>query len=83
MSHIAAVFEAEDALEKIETFMSLNGPRFYGLNPNTDTLTLKKSAQALPSMDDIPLENDRVKVFQTAAPIYWYVAQGIRKTSKD
>jgi dihydroorotase len=82
ISHIAAFFEAEAALENLEAFMSLNGARFYGLNPNTDTITLKKSAQALPSIDDVLPDNDRVKVFQTDAPRYWYVARGVRKTSK-
>jgi dihydroorotase len=83
LPYIVHLFEAEESLDNLEAFMSLNGARFYGLNPNTDTVTLKKSVQALPSIDDIPLDNDRVKVFQTDAPRYWYVAQGIRKTSDE
>jgi dihydroorotase len=34
------VFEEEDALDRFEGFASLNGPQFYGLAPNEDTVTL-------------------------------------------
>ena len=30
-------------LDRLEAFASLNGPRFYGLPVNTDTVTLTKS----------------------------------------
>jgi dihydroorotase len=36
------VFEEEGALARFETFASLNGPRFYGLPPNEDRITLEK-----------------------------------------
>ena len=37
-------FEEEGALEHFEAFASLNGPRFYGLLANTETITLRKSS---------------------------------------
>lgn len=37
------VFEEEGALDKFETFASINGPRFYGLPPNEERITLRKS----------------------------------------
>ena len=37
-------FEEEGALEHFEAFASLNGPRFYGLPANTETITLRKSS---------------------------------------
>lgn len=36
------VFEEEDALDRFETFASLNGPAFYGLPPNDETIVLDK-----------------------------------------
>ena len=45
----AEVFEAEDALEKLEGFASFNGPDFYNLPRNTDTVTLEKSAWPVPA----------------------------------
>lgn len=43
MSILAHVFEEEDALDRLHLFTSLNGPDFYGLPRNTDTMTMKKS----------------------------------------
>jgi len=40
----AQVFAEENALDKLESFASLNGPKHYGLAPNQETITLEKSA---------------------------------------
>ena len=44
-----AVFEAEDAIEHFEGFASLNGPAFYGLPVNEETVTLEKGDCAVPA----------------------------------
>lgn len=44
----AVAFEEMQALDKLEAFASLNGPRFYGLSPNTDTITLERREWRLP-----------------------------------
>ena len=44
----ATVFEQEDALERLEGFASLHGPRFYGLPVNEDRVTLRRCAQRVP-----------------------------------
>ncbi len=36
----AQVFAEENALDRLEAFASLNGPRFYGLAPNEERVTL-------------------------------------------
>ena len=36
------------ALDKLEAFASLNGPRFYGLAPNADKITLERKPWQLP-----------------------------------
>ena len=38
----AKVFEEEGALDKLEAFASLNGPKHYRLPPNEETITLEK-----------------------------------------
>jgi dihydroorotase len=43
-----AVFEEEDALGRFEAFASLNGPRFYGLPVNEETITLKRDEVHVP-----------------------------------
>ncbi len=48
MESYAAVFEAEGALDKLEAFASLNGPRFYGLPINEGWITLERTAVEVP-----------------------------------
>jgi len=36
------IFDELGALEKLENFISVNGPRFYGLEPSSETITLVK-----------------------------------------
>ncbi|MBR9923555.1 MAG: dihydroorotase [Gammaproteobacteria bacterium] len=45
----AAAFEEMDALDKLEAFASLNGPRFYGLPVNADSVTLERRSWNLPT----------------------------------
>ena len=44
----AEVFEAAGALERLEAFASLNGPAFYGLPHNSDTITLRRESWMVP-----------------------------------
>ena len=42
-------FEEEGALDKLEAFASVFGPRFYCLPLNDGTVTLKRAPHSLPS----------------------------------
>ena len=44
----ATVFDEENALDKLEAFASINGPRFYGLPVNDDTVTLDRIEVQVP-----------------------------------
>lgn len=44
----AQAFDAADALDKLEQFSSLNGPLFYGLEVNSDKITLKREKWTVP-----------------------------------
>lgn len=44
----AAAFEGAEALDKLESFASFNGPDFYRLPRNTGTITLQKRAWTVP-----------------------------------
>lgn len=48
MESYAAVFDAEGALDQLEAFASLSGPRFYGLPVNMDTVTLERREVQVP-----------------------------------
>jgi len=43
------VFEEEGALDQLEAFASINGPRFYSLPLNTGTLTLNRAPVTAPA----------------------------------
>jgi dihydroorotase len=45
----AGVFEEESALDRLEAFASLNGPAFYRLPPNEETITLQRRSVTVPS----------------------------------
>ena len=38
----AQVFDEMNALDKLEGFLSLNGPKFFGIEPSSETVTLVK-----------------------------------------
>ena len=67
MSILAHVFEDETALDRLEGFTSLNGPAFYGLPPNEDRITLRKTPPSYPSRIDTA--DCPVTVFDPVVPL--------------
>jgi dihydroorotase len=65
----AMAFEEQNALDKLETFASFNGPDFYGLPRNTDTITLKNEPWTIP--DDYPLGDDTLVPLMAGETINW------------
>ena len=49
----AGVFEAEDALDRLEAFASVNGPRFYGLPLNEGSITLERAPAEVPERIEV------------------------------
>ncbi|MGS1117246.1 dihydroorotase [Castellaniella sp. UC4442_H9] len=48
MALYATAFDMQGRLDRLEAFASLNGPRFYGLAPNSGTITLERCETAIP-----------------------------------
>ncbi|WP_113912774.1 dihydroorotase [Roseovarius dicentrarchi] len=71
MPILAHVFEQEGALHTLEAFASLNGPAFYGLEPNSGTLTLAKGAPDLPA--HIDTKDGPVTLFDPGFTPEWHV----------
>lgn len=67
----AEVFEQENALDKLEAFASFNGPDFYGLPRNQDTITLIKNTWQVP--DTLTFGNDKVVPVRASESIAWQV----------
>jgi dihydroorotase len=75
LSCLAAVFEQEGKLEQLEAFVSLNGSAFYGVSPNLQTITLRRSEKPLSLLAKIRVGGDTITVFgPEEVPLYWYVA---------
>jgi dihydroorotase len=72
LSILAEVFEQEGALDRLESFAALNGPAFYGLAPNDETVTLIKGAP-VSYPDKIETGEGPVTVFDPMMPLHWRV----------
>jgi len=67
----AEAFEAAGALDKLEAFASFNGPDFYGLPRNTDTITLINESWDVPAT--YPLGEENVVPIRAGEQISWAV----------
>lgn len=67
----AEAFESVNALDKLEAFASFNGPDFYNLPRNTDTITLVKKPWDIPAT--YPLGDTKVVPIRAAEAIDWQV----------
>jgi dihydroorotase len=73
LSTYAKVFEEEGALDKLEAFASLNGPKHYRLPANTDTITLEKSPWTAPEEIKVAGPDQRALVYRGGESIEWRV----------
>ncbi|MBU3259943.1 dihydroorotase [Roseovarius sp. PS-C2] len=73
MSILAHVFEEENALDRLEGFAALNGPAFYGLPANEDTITLTKTDRPVAYPEQIVTGDGPVTLFDPGFPLYWQV----------
>lgn len=73
MSCLAHVFETAQALDRLEAFASLNGPAWYGLPVNEETITLVKQAEPLAYPSKIETGAGPVTVFDPMFPLHWAV----------
>jgi dihydroorotase len=65
----AEVFDAAGALDKLEAFASFNGPAFYGLAPNTGTVTLKREPWVL--AEALPFGDATIKPLRAGETLNW------------
>jgi len=70
----AKVFEEEGALEKLEAFASLNGPKHYRLPPNEDKITLEKYPWTAPVEVKVAGPDQLALVYRGGETIEWKVA---------
>ena len=66
------VFDQEGALDHFEAFASLNGPAFYGLAPNEETVTLEQAPIAVP--DEVDGGEEKIVPFHAGETLSWRLA---------
>ena len=71
MESYALTFEEEGALDKLEKFASVNGPKFYGLPLNEEKITLTKKEQTVP--DRLTLSETDIIPFHAGETLGWSV----------
>jgi dihydroorotase len=67
------VFDEEGALDRLEGFASLNGAKFYGLQPNSGTIEILRRPAAVPAA--VPVEGDEVVVFRGDESLPWSLGE--------
>ncbi len=76
----AEAFQNADALEKLEDFASVNGPRFYGVPESEETITLVRNEWLVIQDYEIPVapgadpRSGRIVPFRLGEPIAWKLA---------
>jgi dihydroorotase len=73
LSCLAHVFEEENALDRLETFVSLNGAAFYRMPSNDDSIVLAKGDEPVRFPERIDTGAGPVTVFDPGFPLYWRV----------
>jgi dihydroorotase len=69
MELYAEAFDQAGALDKLESFASLNGPAFYGLPANSGTITLARERWSLPA--ELPFGDASIVPLNAGEPIGW------------
>ncbi len=72
MELYAEAFDRAGALDKLEAFASFNGPAFYGLERNSGTITLERSAWTLPAT--LPMADGVVVPLGAGEQVEWKMA---------
>ncbi len=67
----AEVFDAHNALSTLEAFASLNGPRFYQLPVNQNTVTLRKRTWQVP--DHYTFGDTTLVPFRAGGDMHWHL----------
>ena len=73
MSCLAEVFDAAGRIAKLGDFASRNGPQFYGLKPNEQTVTLTKG-DPVTYPAQIETADGPVTVFDPGFDLHWHVS---------
>ena len=69
------MFEEANALDRLEAFAALNGPRHYRLPPNEGTITLERTPWTVPEHIGVAGPEERVTTYRGGETIPWRVVE--------
>jgi dihydroorotase len=70
---LAHVFEAEEALDRMEGFASLHGPAWYGRAANEERIALERRDDPQPVAPKLETGAGPVTIFDPGFPLHWRV----------
>lgn len=70
----AEAFDLAGKLDQLEAFASLNGPRFYGLPVNEDTITLVRDSWTVPNAVAVDGPAAQITPFHAGKALRWRLA---------
>ena len=73
---LAQVFENHKMLNRLEHFISINGPLHYKLPVNKDKITLKKLERPIHFKDYLKVKNENIKIFKPNFDVFWDITSG-------
>lgn len=74
MELYATAFDSVGRLDRLEAFASLNGPAFYGLPVNQDTITLTRTTFQVPAL--VPQAHTELVPLAAGEQLPWSLSQG-------
>ena len=77
---LAHVFEEEDALDRLEGFVSVAGAAFYGMESNEDRVTLVRQAEPVVYPGQVTTGAGPVTVFDPGFPVHWRIDTNLEGT---
>ena len=70
---LAQIFDNNNKLERLENFISKNGPLHYDVNPNVQKIILQKQIKPITFPSTLNLKNQKIKVFKPDFDIFWNI----------
>ena len=78
LSILAQLFDNEKALTNLEKFISINGAKHYGLEPNFSKTKLIKRSFSIELKEELYFKSMKINIFRPDFPVYWEVLSDIK-----
>jgi dihydroorotase len=71
MPVLTQIFDNENSLPNLQTFVSINGSLHYGLKPNKETIKLSKQSDPLKFKKSISVNDNDITIFEPDFNVFW------------